>query len=236
MQKARQDHSHAIKLQKGKTGLMLAVEFDDDNKHKELVATLMEVTKVAGALNMRDEDGLSGIIMASGLSCHTNRSLLTLLTLTHTSALHMASQKGLTGTVKKLVSLGADAALRIDDSGSCMTGMTSLMLAFDNEHEAAAELMEATQLAGALDVQVAHESWFEACTVSGAVGKQWGREHKGGARGQEEKGTQGRGRRGGKVRRWWRDRRRALTCACACLYRTNAWPFRRCTWPVKRDW
>ena len=74
MQKPRQDHLHAIKLQKGKTGLMLAVEFHDDNEHKELVATLMEATKVAGALHMRDEDDLSGIIMASGLSCHTNRS------------------------------------------------------------------------------------------------------------------------------------------------------------------
>ena len=46
-------------------------------------------------------------------------------------------------------------------------GNTALMLACMNEHEAAtAELMEATQRAGALDLQVGHEAWvLRACVV-----------------------------------------------------------------------
>ena len=40
------------------------------------------------------------------------------------------------------------------------------MLACENKHEAAAaELMEATKRAGALDHQVAHEAWVGACVV-----------------------------------------------------------------------
>ena len=43
-------------------------------------------------------------------------------------------------------------------------GCTALWLACDNKHEAAAaELMEATKLAGALDLQVAHEAWWGEC-------------------------------------------------------------------------
>ena len=39
-------------------------------------------------------------------------------------------------------------------------GFTALMLACWNKHEAAAaELMEATKRAGALDLQVGHEAW-----------------------------------------------------------------------------
>ena len=45
-------------------------------------------------------------------------------------------------------------------------GKTALRLAHDNGHEeAAAELMEATKLAGALDLQVAHEARLGACVV-----------------------------------------------------------------------
>ena len=48
----------------------------------------------------------------------------------------------------KLLALGADAALTDKD------GSTALMLACANKHEAAAaELMEATKRAGALDLQ-----------------------------------------------------------------------------------
>ena len=40
-------------------------------------------------------------------------------------------------------------------------GCTALWLACYYKHEsAAAELMEATKLAGALDLQVAHEAWW----------------------------------------------------------------------------
>ena len=42
----------------------------------------------------------------------------------------------------------------------------ALWLACFNKHEAAAaELMEATKRAGALDQQVAHEAWVGACVV-----------------------------------------------------------------------
>ena len=46
-------------------------------------------------------------------------------------------------------------------------GFTALMLACWNQHEAAAaELMEATKRAGALDLQVGHEAWvLRACVV-----------------------------------------------------------------------
>ena len=43
-------------------------------------------------------------------------------------------------------------------------GKTALWLACDNKHEAAAaEVMGATKLAGALDLQVAHEAWWGEC-------------------------------------------------------------------------
>ena len=46
-------------------------------------------------------------------------------------------------------------------------GDTALMLACENKQEAAAaELMEATKRAGALDLQVGHEAWvLRACVV-----------------------------------------------------------------------
>ena len=45
-------------------------------------------------------------------------------------------------------------------------GRTALMLAcFYGKEEPAAELMEATKLAGALNSQVGHESWLGACVV-----------------------------------------------------------------------
>ena len=44
-------------------------------------------------------------------------------------------------------------------------GNTALMVACEHKHEAAAaELMEATKRAGALDLQVGHEAWvLRAC-------------------------------------------------------------------------
>ena len=45
-------------------------------------------------------------------------------------------------------------------------GCTALWLACANQHEgAAAELMEATKLAGALDLQVPHEAGQGGCVV-----------------------------------------------------------------------
>jgi ankyrin repeat protein len=73
------------------------------------------------------------------------------------SALHWASANGLGSTVAKLLSLGANAALEDGDRN------TSLILACMNNHEAvAAQLMEATQNAGALDVQDSMCIW-EVC-------------------------------------------------------------------------
>ena len=64
------------------------------------------------------------------------------------SALHYASENGWESAVAKLLSLGADAGLKDGD------GMTALMLACVIKNESAALLlMEATQKAGALDVQ-----------------------------------------------------------------------------------
>jgi hypothetical protein len=48
--------------------------------------------------------------------------------------------------------------------------MTSLMVACENTKEAAAaELLEATKKAGALDLQVTEETWRGVCGVRGAV-------------------------------------------------------------------
>ena len=45
-------------------------------------------------------------------------------------------------------------------------GRNALCLACSGKHEAVAvELMEATKLAGALDLQVAHEAWLGTCEV-----------------------------------------------------------------------
>ena len=94
------------------------------NRDEAAAVELMEATKLAGALDLQGG--------------HSQRS-----------ALHVASVKGLAGTVAKLLSHGADAALTDED------GKTALWLACDNGHEAAAaELMEATKRAGALDLQV----------------------------------------------------------------------------------
>jgi len=94
-----------------------------ENEHEAVAAELLEVTKLAGALDLQDGEY-------------------------QLSALHVASVMGLAGTVAKLLSLGADAAL------TNKSGNTALMMACKNKHEAAAaELMEATKLAGALDLQ-----------------------------------------------------------------------------------
>ena len=79
-------------------------------------------------------------------------------------------------------------------------GCTALLLACNYGREpAAAELMEATKRAGALDLQVGDE----------AEGEQGGGEGRGSKRG---------GRRVGG--------RRALTCACACLLTGRLQPVR----------
>jgi ankyrin repeat protein len=93
------------------------------NKHEAAAAELMEATKRAGALDLQNK----------------GRSM---------SALHVASFHGLGSIIAKLLSQGANAALRDSD------GKTSLWIAIENKHEsAAAELMEATKRAGALDLQ-----------------------------------------------------------------------------------
>ena len=47
--------------------------------------------------------------------------------------------------------------------------MTSLIVACKNTNEeAAAELLEATKKAGALDFQVTEQTWFGVCGVRGA--------------------------------------------------------------------
>ena len=68
--------------QNGFTALMLAYW----NKHEAAAAELMEATKRAGALDLQDR-------------------------WEKRSALHIASEKGLAGTVAKLLALDADATL-----------------------------------------------------------------------------------------------------------------------------
>ena len=125
-------HTHTH-VQQGRTALMLACEAE----REAAAAELMEATKRAGALDL-----LGGSFYEDDPDKHLCR----------VSALHLASEKGLAGTVAKLLALNADAALTDQD------GRTALMLACENTHEAgglaaAAELMEATKRAGALDLQ-----------------------------------------------------------------------------------
>jgi len=122
----------------GNTALMLACA----NRHEAAAAELMEATKRAGALDLQ-----------GGHYKH--------------SALHMASEEGLAGTVAQLLALGADAALT-DKNGN-----TALMLACATKHEAAAaELMEATKRAGALDLQAGRykRSALHAASAMGMAG------------------------------------------------------------------
>jgi len=54
----------------------------------------------------------------------------------------------------------------VDTNVYAQDGGTALSWACAYEHEAAAaELMEATKLGGALDLQVAHETWLQRCVV-----------------------------------------------------------------------
>ena len=151
--------------QGGDTALMLACE----NKHEAAAGGVMEATKRAGALDLQAKEDKK-------------------------SVLHVASDKGLADTVAKVLALGADAALTDKKGKTCLhcaaeqghrhvlrvlldngaevaakdeNGCTALMLACLNQHEAAAaELMEATKRAGALDLQVGHEAWvLRACVV-----------------------------------------------------------------------
>ena len=113
----------ALKDKNGDTALMLACM----RGHDAAAGELMEATKRAGALDLQAKENYPSY---------------------KRSALHWASAKGLAGTVAKLLALGADAT-RTDEYGR-----TALWEACDNKHEgAAAELMEATKLAGALDLQ-----------------------------------------------------------------------------------
>ena len=75
------------------------------------------------------------------------------------------------------------------------TGKTALILACKNEHEtAAAELIEATRRAGALDLQVEHAAWFGACVVWGVRSRSGGGEGCGTAEGERRR-AEGRARR-----------------------------------------
>ena len=68
---------------------------------------------------------------------------------------------GLASLLRAVLQAGANAG-HINRDGD-----TALMLACRNKQEAAAaELMEATKRAGALDLQVGHEAWvLRACVV-----------------------------------------------------------------------
>ena len=113
----------ALTDEHGRTALWLACE----NKNEAAVVELMEATKRAGALDVQGNQDYP---------CFKR------------SALHVAVGHGydLAGTVAKLLWHGADATLT-DEFGA-----TALILACYNKNEAAAaELMQATKLAGALD-------------------------------------------------------------------------------------
>lgn len=74
------------------------------------------------------------------------------------------------------------------------TGKTALILACKNEHEtAAAELIEATRRAGALDLQVEHAAWFGACVVWGVRSRSGGGEGCGTAEGERRRAEHARG-------------------------------------------
>ena len=75
--------------QDGFTALMLAC----NNKHEAAAAELMEATKRAGALDLQGGFGAFDAELKK-------------------SALHVASEQGLAGTVAQLLALGADATLR----------------------------------------------------------------------------------------------------------------------------
>ena len=107
----------------GMTALMLACA----NKNEAAAALLMEATQKAGALDVQGGDKQS-------------------------SALHYASVNGWESAVAKLLSLGADAALRDKDGKTALILFLAKSEAFSSEATAVL-LMEATQKAGALDVQ-----------------------------------------------------------------------------------
>ena len=116
-------------------------------------------------------------------------------------------------------------------------GSTALWLACYNKHEsAAAELMEATKLAGALDQQVGHEVWFGAFVVCG-VRTEWAGAVVGAGRrsrreGEEQVGEERRGVKGG----MWVWAQGTDMWVCVSLDRMTGSSDQRCTWPVKRAW
>jgi ankyrin repeat protein len=125
----------------GMTALMMACRDSSENRagqtvllmsaHKKeaAAALLVEATKKAGALDLQSGEGEYGFTGGR-------------------SALHWASSSGMDTIVSKLLSLGADVALKDKK------GMTSLMVACASaKEEAAALLLEATKKAGALDLQ-----------------------------------------------------------------------------------
>ena len=62
------------------------------------------------------------------------------------SALHLASAKGLAGTVAQLLALGADATLKDK------RGKTSLTAAMEHKHDAAAELLVQPTIDAGMDI------------------------------------------------------------------------------------
>jgi ankyrin repeat protein len=122
--------------ERGITALMVACE----NKKEAAASELMEATKNAGALDVQDNNN-------------------------KWSAMHWASINGLENAVSKLLSLGADAALKDK------YGRTALMVACaEKNEEAAALLMEATKNAGALDVQGDYHPYRSALHIASIKG------------------------------------------------------------------
>ena len=107
----------------GDTALILACA----NKNEAAAALLMEATQKAGALDVQGGDK-------------------------ERSALHYASVNGWESAVAKLLSLGADAALRDKDGKTALILFLAKSEAFSSEATTVL-LLEATQKAGALDVQ-----------------------------------------------------------------------------------
>ena len=97
-----------------------------DNKNEEAAALLMETTKNIGALHVQDTEYKR-------------------------SALHYASSSGLESIVAKLLSLGADVALKDKE------GNTSVWLEMEREHEAAVEVLLQAIMAAGMDIDARYE-------------------------------------------------------------------------------
>ena len=159
-------HCGLVAAEKVKAAFVEHTVITDDNKNALLLACarggfapLLRAVLQAGANAAHaDREGRTALMLA----CENKHEAATELLLAPTvsagaldaqnscklSALMYASSSGLAGMVAKLLALGADTALTDRE------GRTALLLACYNGHEAAAaELMEATKLAGAMDLQ-----------------------------------------------------------------------------------